>query len=365
MPISFSLKERLIGFTVTGGGPGEKVALLSSRLVPPSDQQAVVNALEKLHTALFYRIPRLPPPAAIQHLLVVIRPDLSATAYVNELRLIASVRVTRPVRAGEPAFVKDISDVAAFDVGVEVPDDAAVVFVATQSWKRSLYFDFGPIDTPPRARLGPLSAVLAQQQLLLLGIPSGTEDLPDDPEPTPLAEMEQGLRDLRDLLDQRCERESAYQELLAAHPWMLGGHYSAVTRHQGLDDKHIPDFTATRSWDQYLDIVELKQPFLSCARNDGTLSAAFNDAWNQTIGYLAFVNRQGQYLEREKGMRFANPRAILLVGKDLDERTGKLIQEKESLTPSITVMTYDHLLALAGEVLYLLRLASAKADPFR
>lgn len=170
MPIDFKLNERIIGFSATSAGPGEKVAILPSDLIPPADAFRLSQALEHLQSVLLGFIPGLPPPSMTDHLLVVIRPDLSGVAYANELKLIAKVRVNRAVEAGTPVFPNDIADVSELHPGVEVPDDCAVVMIQSSGWKRSLYFDFGPLDQPPRHRSGQLDQVLARQTILLLGI---------------------------------------------------------------------------------------------------------------------------------------------------------------------------------------------------
>src|SRR6185437_6287628 len=139
-----------------------------------------------------------------------------------------------------------------------------------------------------------LETVLAQQELLLLGINPGGEG--GGAPGTRVAHMKAGLDKLKDLLSRHIESEAAYQELLEEHPWMLGGTYAEVRRHAKLDDARIPDFTAVRCSDRFNDVVEIKQPFLKLFREDGGFSSEFNDAWNQSEGYLAFVVRQRQYL---------------------------------------------------------------------
>jgi hypothetical protein len=168
--------------------------------------------------------------------------------------------------------------------------------------------------------------------------------------------MEEGLASLRSLLDTRCDKERSYQELLESHPWMLP-QYSAVQRHMSFDDKRIPDFTATRSTDGCLDIVELKQPFLELFRQDGEFAATFNDAWNQGEGYVGFAERQKSYLREEKGMRFENPTCLLVVGSNLTESQLQKLREKEMRVRGIKILTYDQLLRAADHALSVVRAA--------
>lgn len=364
MPIEFKLAERLVGFALTSAGPTEKVAVVPSDLIPPADAFRLTQALEHLQNILFGLIPGFPPPSVIDHLLLIIRKDLSGIAYINELSFTAQVKVNRTLQAGTQVFSRDIDDIVSFEPNVEVPDDCAVVVVRSAGWKRSLYFDFGPLNEPAQPRSERLGQVLARQALLLLGIPSGhVGSAPDGTNPkSPIEHMAGGYQQLRRLLEERCQNESAYQELLENHPWMLGGQYESIQRHLGLDDENIPDFTATRSWDKCHDILELKQPFMKCFRTNGALSSDFNDAWNQAERYMAFTRRQREYLREEKKLRFENPRCVLIAGYEIDDDGLRKIREKESLTLGISVLTYDQLLSLARHVLYLMRLSGVGSD---
>ncbi|MEZ5328508.1 MAG: DUF4263 domain-containing protein [Verrucomicrobiales bacterium] len=107
--------------------------------------------------------------------------------------------------------------------------------------------------------------------------------------------------------------------------------------------RKCPRFTALRHTTNATDVVELKQPFLRLFRSDGSLSATFNDAWNQAERYLDFCQRQRTYLMDQKQLRFENSRCILLIGHDLTIPQSDAIRSKESMSRLITVMTYDQL----------------------
>ncbi len=79
-------------------------------------------------------------------------------------------RPTSNIAAGEPVYAGDIEDISSINLGIEVPDDSAVVLLRSNGWKRCLFFDFGPINEPPVPRDYPLDRALAEQALLLLGI---------------------------------------------------------------------------------------------------------------------------------------------------------------------------------------------------
>jgi len=358
MPIEFKIEERLAGYAAASGKGGESVPVIYRELIGPLDALHLQQQLDQLHGTLFSKVPSLPDPSRIHHLLVLIRPDLSCIAYVNELNIIDKVKVNRSVKRGEPVFVKDIADVAEVDLNVDIPPDFGVVFVRSLGWKRSLFFDFGPLLPDIGPRTIPIEKAFAQQSLLLLGIPGAVES----PEgfTTRLQHMENGLSRLKQFLKERNESESSYQELLSEHPWMLGGLYSEINRHSALDDQRIPDFTAIRCYDHCLDIIEIKQPFLKLFRKTGGYAAAFNDAWNQAESYISFAVQHRNYLYEEKELQFDNPRCILLLGYNLTQKELREIRKKEGLGRIITVFTYDHLVETASHVYSLMCTANER-----
>lgn len=345
MPLEFQLEGRFAGFAAATTLAGERVQVISRELISPDDSTHLLDRLEQMQSALLGKIPGLPAPSLIDHALVVIRPDLSATAYVNELDNVqAKVKIKRGVKAGEAVYVKDIESITSINLGVEIGDDCAVILMRSFGWRRSLFFDFGPLHEG-QARNYRLSEVLAQQALMLIGMPSGAGMI--EGAPAALEHMTSGLDRLRGLLSARNTEEAQYQELLQEHPWMLGGTYSEVRRHPRLDDQWIPDFVAKRCYDQRHDLVELKHPFLGLFRRDGSLGSGFNNAWNQAENYLGFAVREHAYLRDEKSIFIENPRCILLAGCGLTPAERRRIHEKESLSVSITVITFDELLKIA------------------
>lgn len=357
MKISFNLTERIAGFVVSLDSLSNTADVISKELVGPTEAISLADRLENLQRGLLDKIPGLPPPGRIENLLILIHRDLSGTAYVNELALTLQVRAARAVKAGDPVYLSDIADIISVKPDIDIPDDSGVVMIRSVGWRRSLFYDLEPLLPSGTPRSYAIDALLARQELLLLGIP-GPEGYRGATQENRISQMHSGLEALRSMLKRRVESESAYQVLLAEHPWMLGGTYSEVSRHTKLDDSRIPDFTALRCHDKFNDIIELKQPFLKLFREDGGFTSAFNDAWNQAEAYLVFAIRQRQYLRDDKNLRFENPRCILVIGCGLDERMLARLREKEAFAHSISIYTWDHLLETAQHVLNLVRSAN-------
>ena len=353
MPRTFNLAERTAGFVIQTAGEGEQVQVLFREALTSLDGAALTWRLEELHGSIFSRIPELPLPSQIDHLLVVIAPDLKATAYVNELNPVmkATVKAGRRIQAGEPVYVADIHDLESYDLRVSIPSDHAVVVVRSHGWRRALFYDFGPLRQPEAyERNYDLSAVLAEQTLSLLMDKFGVRPS--------VAVMQQAIADLESLLRSRCEEEARYQELLEQYPWFLGRQHTLIERHTILDDRNIPDFTGVRAHDEARDLFEIKQPFLQCFRKDGNFSAKFHEAWDQAERYLTFVRNNKDYLRSEKDLVFSNPRCFLLVGSQLSDAQFRKFQEREAHNPSISVLTYEQVLRLGRALLALVESAA-------
>ncbi|NUP12504.1 MAG: hypothetical protein HOW73_41190 [Polyangiaceae bacterium] len=135
--------------------------------VSSEDGVPFLTRIEQMHDGLFSRIPNLPNPCGIGTLFVVVRADLSATAYINE-PLRAFARARDNVQAGAMVMLDDILDVDRLMLpGPAHPHDA-VVSLLSHGWRRSLYFDFSPLHLPPTERTYDLERLLGLQQAQLL-----------------------------------------------------------------------------------------------------------------------------------------------------------------------------------------------------
>ena len=362
MPIEFKLNERPAGFSLNFAAKEGSVKVMTTELINPLDSNLLVTRLEAMQTMVFEKIPNLPSPSQIDHLLVLINHDLSGIAYINELTIKAQIRINRDVEKGTPVYQKDIDDIESVDLGVEIPESVGVIVVRSLGWKKSLFYDFGPLQNNNEPRSFLIDQVLAKQALLLLGM----ESLVYDPDEIRAGEdkftrMSNGFKQLIQYIEANCTEEAKYQELFHEHPWMFGGQYKTIDRHTNLDDENIPDFTAVRCHDNFRDIIEIKQPFLQCFKKKDNFSSSFNDAWNQSERYLSFVHRQRNYLKDEKELSFENPKCILIIGNDLTPNQLKMIREKESVTKSVVVYTFDHIQRTACHILNLLASSGEKS----
>ncbi len=181
------------------------------------------------------------------------------------------------------------------------------------------------------------------------------------PKHKPPSGYDEPIHKLLTLLNAENNNESSYQQLFQNYPWILGTSYDQIVRHQKLDDENIPDFLGVRVYDQLMDIFEIKPPFMKIFRTGGGYTSEFNDSWNQAERYLAFAQIERDYLQR-KGLYFDNPKCILIVGYNISQEEERKLRTKQRLNPTIQVLTYNHILALAKATVKLIKQEAEKAS---
>ncbi len=165
--------------------------------------------------------------------------------------------------------------------------------------------------------------------------------------PCQTSELDQAIVKMEELLKRRENSESVYQEYFCSNPWVFGAQYNQIQSHQAFDDVNIPDFTGVRVRDSARDIIEIKPPFQRIFSERNMFRAEFNNAWNQAERYLDFAREEREYLRRQKGLLFDNPKCFLLLGYQLSEAQIKELRRKERMNPAITILTYDDVVTMA------------------
>jgi len=103
MIVNFTLGEKIEGFAANSAKQGDRAIVTVRETLSSFEGTVFASRLESLHRSIFSKIPGLPNPWEINHLLIVIKPNLEATAYVSELKQVGTVKLARSVQAGEPS----------------------------------------------------------------------------------------------------------------------------------------------------------------------------------------------------------------------------------------------------------------------
>ena len=149
--------------------------------------------------------------------------------------------------------------------------------------------------------------------------------------------------------------EGVWQKWFEKHSWMLGHEFIQVIDERRIDPEHISDFLM-RSYDGFLDIVEIKRPngsltFWAAEQDHGNYipSSHLIKAITQASQYIYEVEREADSRKFSKrvGSTVVKPRCVLVFGRS-DTWNNEHIEAYRILNASfhnITILTYDHVLA--------------------
>lgn len=165
MPYEINFPRVPGGYALTSALTGEQVSVAIAEFSSSEDGDEFIQRLEGLPEAIIRMLPGRNDirPSTVDHLLVLIRSDGSATAYINELSVKQEVRVNRPLEKGDLVFEKDIVDIEKrrFE-NVEIPANVGVLYLFSVGWRKGLYYDFAPIQPDGHDRPYDLDVALAE-----------------------------------------------------------------------------------------------------------------------------------------------------------------------------------------------------------
>ncbi|RIK81313.1 MAG: hypothetical protein DCC68_08995 [Planctomycetota bacterium] len=169
MPVEIDLGMPPAGYSLTAARPEEDVAFQFQEFTSTEDGQHFIQRLEGIPDEILRRLSPKVFPSQVDNLLAICDGSGKATVYLNEITLRARMRASGPVHAGQPVTKNDIVEVDRLELGVELPDDAGVVFLFSVGWRKGLFYDFGPLVKPnPLRRQYDIAAVLGQAYCYVL-----------------------------------------------------------------------------------------------------------------------------------------------------------------------------------------------------
>lgn len=165
MPYEIKFDMRPAGVCVESiRGPGTvKVQVMG--FYSEEDGDELIQQLESFPSQILGMIPARPhiKPNQVQHMLVIIRRDATATVYINELNIRGMVQSKRDIKAGHAVSLDDIADFKRLEFdGVIVPKDAAIIWLFAVGWRRGLFFDFSPLSEESGDRQFDIGPMLGQ-----------------------------------------------------------------------------------------------------------------------------------------------------------------------------------------------------------
>ena len=163
MPYEIKFDMPPAGYSISAAKKNEKATVATIEFTSSEDGDLFISRLEGFPSEIISKLSCQTNirESQIDNLLAIIRPDNTATVYVNELNFIIKSRVTRSVKKGEPVLVDDIIDIDELKiVDVEIPEDAGFAFVFSNRWRKAFFYDFKPLVTSKEKRAYDISKIL-------------------------------------------------------------------------------------------------------------------------------------------------------------------------------------------------------------
>lgn len=176
MPYQIKFDKPPAGYSMSSLRPGYYGWVCTREFVSSEDGDLFISRLEGFPTVVLSLIgrPRSLLPSMVDHMVVIIRKDGTATAYINEVSFLGLIRSKRAPQAGEVIYSTDIADVQKLRMqNVTVPPDAGYLILFSVGWRKGLLYDFDPLggeerDHDVEVLLGQRYAYLLRQQLFKL-----------------------------------------------------------------------------------------------------------------------------------------------------------------------------------------------------
>ena len=150
MPFEIRYEHLPAGFIADVPSP-DKVLVRARGFTSSEDGDDFIRQLDGLSNMVLSRLPGGAGAyeSKLDHLVAVIRPDKTATVYVNELMVLVKGRFKDGVpQVGAPVYHDQFADVYSLELrGATVPPDAGVMIVLSSRWRKGFYYDLEPL--PP------------------------------------------------------------------------------------------------------------------------------------------------------------------------------------------------------------------------
>lgn len=156
--------------------------------------------------------------------------------------------------------------------------------------------------------------------------------------------------------------ENKWQDWFEANSWVLGSDFVKVLDERRIDEKNISDFLM-KSYDGFLDIVEIKRPegglqFWQASLDHGNYvpHSDLIKAITQSSKYIHEVEREAdsmKFFQRVGGIKTIKPRCTLIYGRSFDwnSEQQEAFRILNSSYHNLSIMTYDHVLERAKRIL--------------
>lgn len=167
MPYEIEFDNLPAGHAAEPAKSGDTAKVITREFTSSEDGERFVSRLEGFPDDIISRLPSEDSvkPSQVDHLLAVIRPDSTASVYINELRVIGDVLLKHNSDGfdeGEPIRIDDIAEISSISFeNVDIPDHAGFVFLFSVRWRKGIFYDLAPLHGEKKDREYDTEKVLA------------------------------------------------------------------------------------------------------------------------------------------------------------------------------------------------------------
>lgn len=151
MPYKIKLNNFPVGIVSSIDRINNTTKIIVNEFTSSEDGDRFINRLEGIANILISKIPKSAKikPSTIDHLLAIIRKDLTATIYINEIEFEGISLPKRELKKGDDLYVDDIVNIYKYTPkDITLPDDCGIVFIFSIGWRKGFYYDFLPLLPP-------------------------------------------------------------------------------------------------------------------------------------------------------------------------------------------------------------------------
>lgn len=165
--------------------------------------------------------------------------------------------------------------------------------------------------------------------------------------------------------------EKYWQDWFSLNKWVLGSDFAQIIDERHIDTENIADYIM-RAFDGFVDLVEIKKPngipFWSATKdhNNYVPSTDLIKAITQCLNYIHAIEQEAnslKFIQKTKS-KVIKPRCILIFGRshNWDDEQREAYRILNASYNQISILTYDHLLIRAKNVLGIEAATTSSSD---
>ena len=165
------------------------------------------------------------------------------------------------------------------------------------------------------------------------------------------------FKELCNLIQDSNIKEIDVQKFLSKNPWVFGSEYSELLDRRKWTRDDSLDFMLRRTIDNFLEIIEIKTPFLKSlmiydpSHNCYYPSSKLSQVIGQVMRYIEEIERSRDSIISKDDCDPLKIRARIIIGRDGDKKHQEALRILNSHLHRVEILTFDQLIRIAERTL--------------